>query len=745
MKIVTKFLGSSLLMGGLIALLYGSSAVLLQRANQSVAISRERTQQSLDAALVMGRALKEEMLALYDYALLNQEMADFGKYKAARVTLLQSIKDLDAMMPQSAELFLLERRHQKLSNLAEQLTEPQLTPEQTRQQMELITAVSRDVRFYADLMIDETRIQDAGTEADLAQIQQIIQRTELLFLSCVLVVLTLQFLLLILPIVRSIQRLKQGATEIGAGHLDHRLNIKTGDEVEELARQFNEMAAQLQGAHQNLTRQMTELEVAKEMAHSASRAKSQFLSSMSHELRTPLNGILGYAQILKRSTTLAERERKGVRVIEKCGTHLLTLISDVLDLAKIEAQKLELTPTTAHLPDLLQDVVAMCSIRADQKQIAFQSELPADLPENVSIDAKRLRQILLNLIGNAIKFTDRGGVTFRVQQMSVEETDTAQVFHSRLRFTVEDTGIGISPEDLPKLFESFEQVGPRTHQAQGTGLGLVISQKLVEMMGGTIHVESVVNQGSAFWFEITLPCLSEQAVPITRGEASAQIVGYEGEPRRILVIDDRWENREFFQNFLELLDFKVTVAEHGQDGLMQLHRQTPDLVILDLSMPVMDGFECLQHIRRDPQLKSLKVIVSSASVSNADQEMSRAVGGDDFLSKPVSADDLCARLEQHLGLTWIVASAERLQAEHAADFDSPDGVVLPPVDELQQLLTFAQEGRLPKLTETARQLMTCDRRYQTFLDPIIALATQFQTERIEQLLAQALAPALSNV
>lgn len=744
MKIVTKFLGSSLLMGGLIALLYGSSAVLLHRANQSVASSREQSQRSLDAALTMGRALKEEMLALYDYALLNRERSDFGKYKAARVTLLQSIKDLDATMPQSAELFLLERRHQKLSSLAEQLTEPQLTPKQTRQQMELITAVSRDVRFYADLMIDETRIQDVSAEADLAQVQRIIRRTELLFLSCVLLVLILQFLLLILPIVRSIQRLKQGATAIGAGHLDHRLDINTGDEVEELARQFNVMTAQLQSAHQSLTRQMTELEVAKEMAHSASRAKSQFLSSMSHELRTPLNGVLGYAQILKRSTTLTERERKGVRVIEKCGTHLLMLISDVLDLAKIEAQKLELTPTTAYLPDLLQDVVAMCSIRADQKQIAFQSELPTDLPQNVSVDAKRLRQILLNLIGNAIKFTDSGGVTFRVQLMAVEGIGTAQVFDARLRFTVEDTGIGIASENVPKLFESFEQVGPRTHQAQGTGLGLVISQKLVEMMGGSIQVESVVNQGSTFWFEITLPCLAEQVVPITGGEASAQIVGYKGEPRHILVVDDRWENREFFQSFLELLGFEVTVAEHGEDGLIQIRRQIPDLVILDLAMPVMDGFECLQQIRRDPQLKSLKVIVSSASVSNADQEMSRDVGGDDFLSKPVAADDLCARLEEHLNLTWTLASADQSQAEDTVDSDNPDGFVLPPVDELQQLLAFAQEGRLQKLTETARQLMTCDRQYQPFLNQITELANQFQTERIEQLLAQALAPAMSK-
>jgi signal transduction histidine kinase len=245
--------------------------------------------------------------------------------------------------------------------------------------------------------------------------------------------------------------------------------------------------------------EQAQLKKSKLVADTANQAKSEFLANMSHELRTPLNGILGYAQILEQSPALPAKERHGVQIMHRCGIHLLNLINDVLDLAKIETRKLSLSPNALHLPALLQGVVEICQIRAEQKGIDFHYEPDANLPIGVEADEKRLRQVLINLLGNAIKFTDKGSVIFRVEPLSVE-ADSA-----RLRFSVSDTGDGIAPEYLNQLFQAFEQVGDPSRQAEGTGLGLAISQQIVQLMGGQIQVESQIGVGSEFYFAVELP------------------------------------------------------------------------------------------------------------------------------------------------------------------------------------------------------------------------------------------------
>ncbi len=476
------------------------------------------------------------------------------------------------------------------------------------------------------------------------------------------------------------------------------------------------------------TTELQQIKAASAASEATSRAKSEFLANMSHELRTPLNGILGYAQILGRSPALSDPERHGVNVIYQCGTHLLSLINDVLDLAKVEALRLELSPQPLHLSALLQRVVEMCQIRAEQKELDFHYELDASLPTGVVVDAKRLQQVLINLLGNAIKFTDRGSVSLRIEQLSLDPDSTC------LRFWVSDTGVGIAPDQLNQLFHAFGQVGDQSRRAEGTGLGLAISQQIVQLMGGQIQVRSQLGQGSAFYFTVELPLAVDWQPP--QVPQHRQIVGYAGAPRQILVVDDRWENRAVLTDLLAPLGFIMTEAENGQAALTQIRQQLPDLVITDLVMPVTDGITMLQQLRGDPALPALKVIASAAALAPTDQQISREAGGDDFLSKPVQAEALFQLLAHHLQLTWVYA-------ETPPDPDSvpmPTELTPPPLADLQRLLELVQKGRLQQVMILAEAIGQRDERHQAFTQQVLRLAKKFQSERIEELIQPYLIP-----
>ncbi|WP_437670161.1 AAA family ATPase [Sorangium sp. So ce131] len=474
-----------------------------------------------------------------------------------------------------------------------------------------------------------------------------------------------------------------------------------------------------------------ELRVAKEAAERANQAKSDFLSSMSHELRTPLNGIMGYAQILGRSPDIPPKWREALHVIQKSGEHLLSLINDVLHLAKIEAGKVDSVVREIQLPAFLQTVVGLCRVRAEEKGLTLTHALRGPALKVVHADEKKLMQVLLNLLGNALKFTERGGISLHVE--ALEEVVPAG---RMVRFRVEDTGPGIAAEHLSRIFEPFEQVGEQRAKSEGTGLGLAITKKLVQQMGGVIEVQSEVGRGSAF--TVTLP-LAEAEPAASPGEAepSGAIVGYQGERRAILVVDDNPDNRAVARELLAPLGFEVREADGGEAALRMAAQHTPALVLMDLSMPGMDGYETTRRLRRMPELRGVSVLASSASVSEAEQEKSARAGCDDFLPKPIQASALLDKVARLLGVAWIrreEAEALDTSAERAADGGR---LVAPPAEELAVLSTLADKGLVHKVLEEAERIRQLDPRLGPWLDQLAALARGYQTRKLREFVRSA--------
>lgn len=425
------------------------------------------------------------------------------------------------------------------------------------------------------------------------------------------------------------------------------------------------------------------LELAREVAEMANRAKSTFLASMSHELRTPLNAILGFSNLMRKEPQLSPMQRENLSIISRSGEHLLNLINDVLDMAKIEAGNVQVESVPIDLGALVRDVADLMHVRAQEKGLQLQIDQSSKFPRYIKGDETRLRQVLLNLVGNAIKFTKQGGVTLHLGTKSNEKT--------YLLIDVEDSGVGIKPEDQQKIFHPFVQVGETSLQ-KGTGLGLTITRQYVELMGGTVSVESALGKGSIFRVEIPLEVADESDVVKLTGVVRGEVVGLApNQPEyRILIVEDQKENQILLSQLMTSVGFSVKVADNGEQGIQLFQSWQPHLIWMDRRMPVLDGVEATRRIRELPNGKDVKIVAVTASALTEQRAEIMKAGMDDFVVKPYRFNDIYECLIKQLGVQFIYADSPTEKANNTVTLTAEALTVLPPI--LRQELQAALES-----------------------------------------------------
>ncbi len=493
----------------------------------------------------------------------------------------------------------------------------------------------------------------------------------------------------------------------------------------ENARLYQQLEEQKNSLQQDVDKQTIELRKAKEAAEEASKAKSDFLSAMSHDLRTPLNAISGYAELLKQDNNLSDSYHEKIEIIHQSGQHLLTLIEGILDLAKIEAGKAEIGSKEFRLPEMLQIILAIMRVPAQQKELSLSYEDDPDLPHIVDGDEKRLQQILLNLLSNAIKYTKRGRVTLRVCRESFYKKNDALCM-ARIRFEVEDTGIGIPTDKLSTIFQPFEQGG----QTHGTGLGLAICQKYIRQMGSELYVNSTEGEASLFWFDLEFRVKNgDQPQPsITH---TPWVIGFNGDKRTLLVVDDDTQNRRLLKDILKPSGFGIIEVATGRQAIEIVKEHQPDLILMDLCMPDLDGIETTSRIRRMPHIHQMPIIGISASLQY--QQSCLRAGCDAFLARPFTLNELWECLRVHLGLEWIYEETVETKND-PSQLSETRPLVMPPREQLMPLMASAKAGFFDDIQEHAATLKELDAEFIPFATKIEQFAKAFQDQQIIELI-----------
>jgi hypothetical protein len=508
-------------------------------------------------------------------------------------------------------------------------------------------------------------------------------RTTILLCLAALAIATLLGICTARLISKPILRLSQASEAIAAGQLDQTVRVEGARELKTLAQSFNKMAGQLRDSFAAITQTNIDLESqveqrtaqfkkavraamraagqsatalqaeeeAKSMAEAAKQSKEDFFANLSHELRTPLNSILGYANLLTHDPNLSLEQATGAKIIQNNGARLLTLINDLLDFAALDKHDIQLTSADFNFLAFLEEVASVAQMRSQEKDLQFQCEFASDLPPEIGADAKYLRRVLLSLLDNAVKFTDQGTITLRV---GLGHQSTELPSQQTICFQVSDTGIGISAAHLATIFEPFSEIAEHSGRERGRRLGLPLSKKIIEQMGGSLQVDSQLAQGSTFWVEIPVTVVD---LALAKVELEPQRVrGYLGKKRSILVVDANADNCTLIQNLLTPIGFKVAIADNGEQGLVLARQVRPDLILTDIFMGGKSGLRMTMEIREIPEIQDTPIIALSASQIGQIEDASLRAGCNAFLSGPIDEHRLLFLLKEYLNLQWIYQS-----------------------------------------------------------------------------------------